>query len=105
MASIEPTWGHIERGEKNVSFMSIVRVADALNVELAELFAGLETGGQLSRGRKRKESISRLDRHRILREVLALKRATRNLKELAEQQPPVLAPQQRNPRGRKRKGA
>ena len=34
--------GTIERGESNLSFQNIVRVAKALNVTLSSLFAGLE---------------------------------------------------------------
>jgi transcriptional regulator with XRE-family HTH domain len=33
---------HLERGEKNVSFGTLVRVADALGVRLSELFKGIE---------------------------------------------------------------
>src|SRR5205807_4610157 len=34
--------GHLERGEKNASLMTLVRVAEALNVTLSDLFSGLE---------------------------------------------------------------
>jgi transcriptional regulator with XRE-family HTH domain len=34
--------GHLERGEKNVSFGTLVRVAEALGVKLSELFKGIE---------------------------------------------------------------
>lgn len=36
--------GHLERGEKNLSFHSMTRVAQALDVPLSVLFSGLESG-------------------------------------------------------------
>jgi transcriptional regulator with XRE-family HTH domain len=36
--------GHLERGEKNLSFRSMMRVAEALGVPLSVLFSGLEKG-------------------------------------------------------------
>jgi len=43
VAGVHRTYmGHLERGEKNVSFLSILRVANALGITLSELLAGLE---------------------------------------------------------------
>lgn len=36
--------GHVERGEKNVSLSTVVRVSDALGIRLSKLFAGAEKG-------------------------------------------------------------
>src|ERR1700689_3221068 len=45
VAGVHRTYmGHLERGEKNVSFLSILRVANALGVTPSELLAGLEKG-------------------------------------------------------------
>src|ERR1700685_214495 len=45
VAGVHRTYmGHIERGEKNLSFQSMLRVANALGVTLSELFVGLEKG-------------------------------------------------------------
>lgn len=79
--------GHIERGEKNLSFGSMVRVANALRVSLSELFKGLENGklslpGVTNRDRVRKAAGSKLDRDRLIREVATLERVLRTLKEL-----------------------
>jgi hypothetical protein len=80
--------GHIERGEKNLSFGSIARVANALDVSLSELFRGLESGEAFSRtagtrhGRGQNSGGSRLDRDRLIREVASLERVLRSLKDL-----------------------
>jgi transcriptional regulator with XRE-family HTH domain len=80
--------GHIERGEKNLSFGSIARVANALDVSLSELFKGLESGESFSsaaetrHGRGQNSGGSRLNRDRLIREVASLERILRALKEL-----------------------
>jgi len=78
--------GHLERGEKNLSFSSMVRVANALDVRLAELFGGLEEGAPLQattsgrggkRGqRERAEVVPPL----ALRELATLERAVSALR-------------------------
>ncbi|HMN14933.1 MAG TPA: helix-turn-helix transcriptional regulator [Bellilinea sp.] len=35
--------GALERGERNVSLENLVRIARALNVEISELFVGIDT--------------------------------------------------------------
>jgi len=82
--------GHLERGEKNLSFSSMTRVAGALHVTLSDLFLGLESGDESSRSRGgRAASVSRrelpLDRNLLLKEVLSLERTILALKELASQ--------------------
>jgi transcriptional regulator with XRE-family HTH domain len=43
--------GHVERGEKNVSLSTVLRVANALGVGLAELFGGPQGGLKQKRRR------------------------------------------------------
>jgi transcriptional regulator with XRE-family HTH domain len=38
--------GHLERGEKNVSITSIVRVSAAFGITLSELFTGVDGGDE-----------------------------------------------------------
>jgi hypothetical protein len=82
--------GHLERGEKNLSFRSIMRVASALDVPLSVLFAGIESAepgtgasgahrGRFSIGKRQ----STLDRGRLLKEVATLERTLRVLKDVA----------------------
>jgi transcriptional regulator with XRE-family HTH domain len=78
--------GHLERGEKNLSFSSIVRVANALDVRLAELFGGLEESSPLTAtksshgGRRNAHARADLDRPRALRELATLERAVSALR-------------------------
>jgi transcriptional regulator with XRE-family HTH domain len=46
--------GQIERGEKNISFDNLSRIAGVLGVTLSELLSGLEDAGALSDASKRK---------------------------------------------------
>ena len=48
--------GQIERGEKNISFGNLLKVASVLGVTLSELLSGLEDGSAL--GRKSKQAPS-----------------------------------------------
>jgi transcriptional regulator with XRE-family HTH domain len=80
--------GHLERGEKNVSFHTIERVANALAVTLAELFAGLEqdqsdaAGNTPSAGPRpgAKKDRAGIDRERVLRELAVLERSLEALR-------------------------
>jgi transcriptional regulator with XRE-family HTH domain len=72
--------GHLERGEKNVSFLSILRVANALGVTVSELLAGLEKG-DFARIANRK-AVPSAAKSRALEEVAALERSVRALKGL-----------------------
>src|ERR1035437_5440273 len=45
--------GQIERGEKNISFDNLSKVAGVLGVTLSELLAGLEDGAPLDEAAKR----------------------------------------------------
>jgi transcriptional regulator with XRE-family HTH domain len=81
--------GHIERGEKNISFNSLAKVAGALGVPISELFADLEARGgetkatrQLApRGNRGRQS--GLDRDKLLKGLAALERGIRALREIA----------------------
>ena len=58
VAGVHRTYvGHLERGEKNVSFSSLVRVAETFGITLAELLTGVEEGVHRPAERKaRKDS-------------------------------------------------
>jgi transcriptional regulator with XRE-family HTH domain len=51
--------GQIERGEKNISFDNLSKVAGVLDVTLSELLAGLEDGGVLEGRPKQKKKAGR----------------------------------------------
>ena len=80
--------GHLERGEKNVSFSSLTRVANALQINLADLFAGLEEGRSIKSAkgnRPRSRLMPRgLERAQALRELAAVERATAYLRTVLE---------------------
>lgn len=76
--------GHLERGEKNVSFNSILRIANALNITLSDLLSGVDGGEpnpELPNSRNR--SVSSPERHRLLREIASLERTVRALRDIA----------------------
>jgi hypothetical protein len=76
--------GHLERGEKNVSLTSIVRVSAALSITLSELFSGIDGGDETLQATYRKlGSSTELDRTRILRELAAAERSIQVAKEIA----------------------
>lgn len=78
--------GHLERGEKNISFSSIERVAKALDVSLAQLFDGLEedaspAGPAANRsGQSNRVERAGLDLPTALREVATLERSVATLR-------------------------
>lgn len=81
--------GHLERGEKNLSFSSIVKVASGLNVTVSELFRGLESGkaepeaSVPSSHYPGASNPAGLERDRVLRELATLERGVRALKKMA----------------------
>lgn len=81
--------GHLERGEKNVSFGSIVRVATALNVTLSELFARVESedASPATQTARRRRNQAQFDRDRVLKALASLERTVRVLKEITEERP------------------
>jgi transcriptional regulator with XRE-family HTH domain len=83
VAGVHRTYmGHLERGEKNVSFLSIVRVANALGVTLSELLTGLENGGGATTAKRKAAGVPAAARSLALEEVAALERSVRALKGL-----------------------
>jgi hypothetical protein len=86
--------GHLERGEKNISFGSTLRVANALGVTLSELFSGLEAGETSMAGKSaRPKSASRLrnpsvraglDRDQVVKALASIERGVNALREIAQ---------------------
>lgn len=80
--------GHLERGEKSVSFSSIVRVATALDVSLPELFTGIEAednkaalrDGPSKRTPNTPKTVE-LRRQKALRDLASVERALSALRE------------------------
>jgi hypothetical protein len=90
--------GHLERGEKNVSFSSIVKVANALGVPLSKMFDGLETASGTPVARLRPVSKPELNRQMLAKEVAVLERTVQKLKDLAmPQQSKHAGPQKLKP--------
>ena len=73
--------GHLETGRKDFRLTTIIRVADALGVTLAELFSGVETGEQFKPNRKGGRGA--VDPYRVLKEAATLEQTARRLRELA----------------------
>jgi transcriptional regulator with XRE-family HTH domain len=73
--------GHLERGEKNVSFSTLVRVATALGVSLRDLFAGLETVGS-SPVREPTRRDQEIVRDRVTQAVVSLERTLKSLRQI-----------------------
>ena len=89
VAGVHRTYmGHLKRGEKNVTFLSILRVANALGVTVSELLAGLEKG-DFARIANRK-AVSSTAKSRALEEVATLERSVRALKGLLGEIAPSL---------------
>ena len=74
--------GHLERGEKNVSFGSLLRLANALDIPMGHLFTGLESDGNLPENGKPVGRMG-IDRDRLLAELASLERGLQRLKNLA----------------------
>jgi transcriptional regulator with XRE-family HTH domain len=82
VAGVHRTYmGHLERGEKNVSFLSILRVANALGVTPSELLAGLEKGDLAKIASPTAAGVPAA-KSRALEEVATLERSVRALKVL-----------------------
>lgn len=60
--------GHLERGEKNVSFNTLVRLADALGITLSELLAE-ETGRSVKKHAPRPTRLRPDDLNSVIREL------------------------------------
>src|SRR5580658_2481746 len=70
--------GHLERGEKNVSFSSLVRVAGALSLPISELFTDLERSGAVAKDQARRpprgNSGEVLNKDTLLKKLAVLER-------------------------------
>src|SRR5271155_4438588 len=83
IAGVHRTYmGHLERGEKNVSFLSILRVAGALGVTLSEVLAGLEKGEAAKSANHKVADRPAAAKGRALAELATLERSARALKGL-----------------------
>ena len=72
--------GQIERGEKNISFENLSKVAAVLGVTLSELFSGLEDGSALGGASKRAPLPGTEKTFEGARRTLELKRLARRLR-------------------------
>jgi transcriptional regulator with XRE-family HTH domain len=93
--------GHLERGEKNLSFSTVSRLATALEVSISDLFAGLDSDevSERSGGRQARPRVQELDRSRLLRAVASLERTLELLREVADSSPRSRrTPQKKRPR-------
>jgi len=74
--------GHVERGEKNVSLSTVVRVANALGVRISALFGrSNEAAGQASKSQRRAVmtggALARLDVTKLVEELTEQRKARR----------------------------
>ena len=72
--------GQIERGEKNISFENLSKVAAVLGVTLSELFSGLEDGSALGGAPKRAPLPGAERTSEGVRRTLELQRLARRLR-------------------------
>lgn len=78
--------GHLERGEKNLSFSTLVRVANALDTPLSDLLTGIESGdpgavsGPARRGRARNVAHREPDAAQVVQQLAAMEKAIRVLR-------------------------
>jgi transcriptional regulator with XRE-family HTH domain len=75
--------GHLERGEKNVSFSSLAKVAGALSVPISDLFTDLERAGTPDKetARRAEPRGDELNRDTLLKKLAVLERGLHSLKE------------------------
>ena len=82
MSGLHRTYiGQIERGEKNISFDNLVKIAGVFEVTLAELMSGLEDGGAPLKEAKRESGAkNQRSRHDAVRQLLETQRLVKKLK-------------------------
>ena len=76
--------GAIERGETNISFSTLGRIADALDVKIEDLFAGLEDEKSGEIETPSLQHSEGVDRSRLQKQIAVLERAVEALKHLAD---------------------
>jgi transcriptional regulator with XRE-family HTH domain len=74
--------GHLERGEKNVSIKSLVRVSDALEVTVSELLRDVGDIAKGAEAKARSDAERQIDRERLLREVVRLERTVATVRQI-----------------------
>ncbi len=72
--------GQIERGEKNISFGNLSKIAGALGVTLSELLSGLEDGGAVDVETKRARKAGSRGNIDAARRMLEIQKLTRRLR-------------------------
>jgi transcriptional regulator with XRE-family HTH domain len=73
--------GHLETGRRDFRLSTIIRLADALDVGVADLF--LEPGSSVSRHKHPRVRSAAIDRKRVLETAADLERAAKTLKDVA----------------------
>ena len=71
--------GHLETGRKDFRLSTLIRVAEALDVSLSGLFAGVD-GGEAPKDKTNRQG--KVDREALLKETAALERSVRHLRAL-----------------------
>ena len=74
--------GHLETGRKDFRLTMLSRVAEALDVPLAELFSGIETGEKVKASPKVPAPAT--NRYGLLKEISVLEGTVERLKGLAD---------------------
>jgi len=80
--------GHLETGRRDFRLSTIIRLADALDVPIAELFLEPESGAAEQKHPHARNLGAGLERKRVLETAATLEAAARNLRELAGMEPP-----------------
>lgn len=76
--------GHLETGRRDFRLSTIIRVADALDIPIAELFMAPESDTKGKRTSRRLGKSNGIDRKRILEAAANLEAAAKTLREVAE---------------------
>jgi transcriptional regulator with XRE-family HTH domain len=76
--------GHLETGRKDFRLTTIIRIAHALGVTMAELFTGLEAGEPLNSKKARRSRGAELDRVRT--EIETLERSVERLRRITSEE-------------------
>lgn len=83
IAGVHRTYmGHLERGEKNLSFLSMLKVANALGISLSELLTGVEDPKSTATPARRAAAVPAAATKRALDQVAKLEQNIRALKAL-----------------------
>jgi transcriptional regulator with XRE-family HTH domain len=73
--------GHLETGRKDFRLSTLIRVAEILQVTLAQLFSDVETEDQQKSAHQNRASA--FSAQNLLREIGTLERSVRNLRKIA----------------------